>query len=72
MCIGVVLFAEFIVLMHYLYIKLKRHPSVRHADNSLGTADIDISTQSSSYFKFVTASQCGNQVAFCSGLKTKN
>ena len=25
----------------------------------------------SSYFKFVTASKCGNQIAFCSGLKTK-
>ena len=31
----------------------------------------NIINPSSSYFKFVTASECSDQIAFCSGLKTK-
>ena len=31
----------------------------------------NIINPSSSYFKFVTTSECGDQIVFCSGLKTK-
>jgi len=50
-------------------------PSVCHTVNLPGTADIDllpnILNPFSSYFKFVTASKCGDQIAFCSWLKSK-
>ena len=62
-----------------LYIKLKSCPSVclsitpiTHLGQPIVTYQLpNIINPSSSYFKFVTASECGDQIVFCSGLKTK-
>ena len=63
----------------YVYIKLKSRPSVCLSVTLLTRLEPMTSTYqlpniinpSSSNFKFVTASKCGDQIAFCSGLKTK-
>ena len=59
----------------YIYIKLKSCPSVTLLTRlRLLTSTYqlpNIINPSSSYFKFVTVSECGDQIAFCSRLKTK-
>ena len=62
-----------------IYIKLKSRPSVclsvtliTHLGQPTVIYQLPIIINpSSSYFKFVTVSECGDQIAFCSGLKTK-
>ena len=57
------------------YIKLKSRPSVTPITHlGLPTSPYQLPYsihKSPSYFKFVTASECGDQVAFCSRLKMK-
>ena len=64
-----------VIMILLIYIskaeKLPIRLSVRHADNLSGTADITIST-TSHHKPIVTASECGDQVAFYSRLKTEN
>ena len=66
--------------MYSIYIYKAEKPSdclsVHHADNHLRLPTstyqlLNIINPSSSYFKFVTASECSDQIAFCSGLNTK-
>ena len=71
------------ILEQSIYIKLKSHPSVclsvclsvtllTRLELLTWTYQLpNTINPSSSYFKFVTASKCGDQIAFCSGLKTK-
>ena len=62
-----------------IYIKLKSHPSVCLSATPITTTQLLTSTNqlphninpSSSYFKFVNTSESGDQMALCSGLKTK-
>jgi len=73
------LFAETVLhigqVLMLVYIKLKSRPSVTpitHLGLPTSTYQLpNIINPSSSYFKFVTASECGDQVVFCSRLKTK-
>ena len=65
-----------IIAMYYLYTYKAEILSVCHAVNSPGTVEIAIliayhQKPSSTSFKFVTTSQCGDQLAFYSCLKTK-
>ena len=62
-----------------IYIKLKSRPSVCLSVTLLTRLGLLTSTYqlpniinpSSSYFKFVTTSECGDQITFCSRLKMK-
>ena len=63
----------------YVYIKLKSRPSVCLSVTLLTCLGLltfthqlpNIINPSSYYLKFVTASECGDQITFCSRLKTK-